>query len=568
MKRCGIDMEEMERKQKNFIEEIVEEDLSSGRVKKIHTRFPPEPNGYLHIGHTKAMCIDFGTAEKYGGQCNLRFDDTNPTKEDVEYVDAIIEDIKWMGFDFEDRLYYGSDYSEKIYDYAIELINRGLAYVDDLNVDQIREYRGTLTEPGKNSPWRDRSIEETLNFFERMRNGEFENGEKVLRARIDMSSPNINMRDPVIYRIKKEHHHRTGDTWCIYPMYDFAHPLQDSIEGITHSLCSIEYADHRPLYDWFLEKLEVKNPPHQYEFSRLNINYTVMSKRKLRELVEKNYVTGWDDPRMPTLCGLRRRGFTPASIRNFIDLVGVSRTNSIVDWGLLEHCVREDLNKSADRVMGILNPLKVVIENYPEDKTEELNVENNPERPERGTRKVPFAREIYIEQTDFMINPPSKYFRLKPDGEVRLKNAYFIKCTGFETDEDGNVTLVKATYDPASRGGESPDGRKVKGTIQWVSAKHAIDAEVRLYDMLFKVENPDEVPEGGDYKGNLNPDSLVILKNSKVEPALKDAQPLDRFQFLRMGYFCVDNKDSKPGTLVFNKTVGLKDSWAKIANKS
>lgn len=561
-------MEEMERKQKNFIEEIVEEDLSSGRVKKIHTRFPPEPNGYLHIGHTKAMCIDFGTAEKYGGQCNLRFDDTNPTKEDVEYVDAIIEDIKWMGFDFEDRLYYGSDYSEKIYDYAIELINRGLAYVDDLNVDQIREYRGTLTEPGKNSPWRDRSIEETLNFFERMRNGEFENGEKVLRARIDMSSPNINMRDPVIYRIKKEHHHRTGDTWCIYPMYDFAHPLQDSIEGITHSLCSIEYADHRPLYDWFLEKLEVKNPPHQYEFSRLNINYTVMSKRKLRELVEKNYVTGWDDPRMPTLCGLRRRGFTPASIRNFIDLVGVSRTNSIVDWGLLEHCVREDLNKSADRVMGILNPLKVVIENYPEDKTEELNVENNPERPERGTRKVPFAREIYIEQTDFMINPPSKYFRLKPDGEVRLKNAYFIKCTGFETDEDGNVTLVKATYDPASRGGESPDGRKVKGTIQWVSAKHAIDAEVRLYDMLFKVENPDEVPEGGDYKGNLNPNSLVILKNSKVEPALKDAQPLDRFQFLRMGYFCVDNKDSKPGTLVFNKTVGLKDSWAKIAKKS
>lgn len=561
-------MEEMERKQKNFIEEIVEEDLSSGRVKKIHTRFPPEPNGYLHIGHTKAMCIDFGTAEKYGGQCNLRFDDTNPTKEDVEYVDAIIEDIKWMGFDFEDRLYYGSDYSEKIYDYAIELIKRGLAYVDDLNVDQIREYRGTLTEPGKNSPWRDRSIEETLNLFERMRNGEFENGEKVLRARIDMSSPNINMRDPVIYRIKKEHHHRTGDTWCIYPMYDFAHPLQDSIEGITHSLCSIEYADHRPLYDWFLEKLEVKNPPHQYEFSRLNINYTVMSKRKLRELVEKNYVTGWDDPRMPTLCGLRRRGFTPASIRNFIDLVGVSRTNSIVDWGLLEHCVREDLNKTADRVMGILNPLKVVIENYPEDKTEELNVENNPERPERGTRKVPFAREIYIEQTDFMINPPSKYFRLKPDGEVRLKNAYFIKCTGFETDEDGNVTLVKATYDPASRGGESPDGRKVKGTIQWVSAKHAIDAEVRLYDMLFKVENPDEVPEGGDYKGNLNPDSLVILKNSKVEPALKDAQPLDRFQFLRMGYFCVDNKDSKPGTLVFNKTVGLKDSWAKIAKKS
>lgn len=560
-------MEEMEKKQKNFIEEIVEDDLRSGRVKEVHTRFPPEPNGYLHIGHTKAMCIDFGIAEKYGGKCNLRFDDTNPSKEDVEYVDAIIEDIKWMGFDFEDRLYYGSDYSEKIYNYAIDLIKRGLAYVDDLNVDQIREYRGTLTEPGKNSPWRDRSIEETLDLFQRMRNGEFESGEKVLRAKIDMASPNINMRDPVIYRIKKEHHHRTGDEWCIYPMYDFAHPLQDSIEGITHSLCSIEYADHRPLYDWFLEKLEIKNPPHQYEFSRLNINYTVMSKRKLRELVEKNYVSGWDDPRMPTLCALRRRGYTPASIRNFIELVGVSRTNSIVDWGLLEHCVREDLNKNADRVMGVLNPLKVVIENYPEDKTEEFDVENNPEKPERGTRKVPFSREIYIEQDDFMVNPPSKYFRLKPDGEVRLKNAYFIKCTGYETDENGNVTLVKATYDPESRGGESPDGRKVRGTIHWVSAEHAVDVEVRLYDMLFKVENPDDIPEGGDYKDNLNPDSLIVLNHSKVEPVLKDAKPGDRFQFLRMGYFCVDNKDSKPDSLVFNKTVGLKDTWSKIAKK-
>ena len=561
-------MEEMERKQKNFIEEIVEDDLNSGRVKEIHTRFPPEPNGYLHIGHTKAMCIDFGIAEKYGGKCNLRFDDTNPSKEDVEYVDAIIEDIKWMGFDFEDRLYYGSDYSEQIYNYAIELIKRGLAYVDDLDVDQIREYRGTLTEPGKNSPWRDRSIEETLDLFKRMRNGEFESGEKVLRARIDMASPNINMRDPVIYRIKKEHHHRTGDEWCIYPMYDFAHPLQDSIEGITHSLCSIEYADHRPLYDWVLEKLEIKNPPHQYEFSRLNINYTVMSKRKLRELVENGYVSGWDDPRMPTLCALRRRGFSPQSIRNFIDLVGVSRTNSVADWGLLEHCVREDLNKTADRVMGILNPIKVIVENYPEDKTEEFDVENNPEMPERGTRKVPFSREIFIERDDFMIDPPSKYFRLKPDGEVRLKNAYFIKCTGYETDENGNITLVRATYDPDSRGGESPDGRKVKGTIQWVSAKHAIDAEIRLYDMLFNVENPDEVPEGGDYKDNMNPDSLIVLNNSKVEPALRDAKPGDRFQFLRMGYFCVDNKDSKPGALVFNKTVGLKDTWAKIANKS
>lgn len=561
-------MDELEKRQKNFIEEIVEEDLSTGRVKEIHTRFPPEPNGYLHIGHTKAMCIDFGIALKYGGKCNLRFDDTNPTKEDVEYVDAIIEDIKWLGYDFEDRLYYGSDYSEQIYEYAIKLIKKGLAYVDDLDVDQIREYRGTLTEPGKESPWRNRTIEENLDLFTRMRNGEFESGEKVLRAKIDMASPNLNMRDPVIYRIKKEHHHRTGDKWCIYPMYDFAHPLQDAIEGITHSLCSIEYTDHRPLYDWVLEKSDIANPPHQYEFSRLNINYTVMSKRKLRELVEKQYVAGWDDPRMPTLCGLRRRGFTPDSIKNFIDLIGVSRTNSVVDWGLLEHCVREDLNKTADRVMGVLNPLKIVIENYPEDQTEEFDVENNPEMPERGTRKVPFSREIYIEQDDFMVNPPPKYFRLKPDGEVRLKNAYFIKCTGYETDKDGNVTLVKATFDPASKGGESPDGRKVKGTIHWVSAKHAVDAEVRLYDMLFKVENPDEVPEGGDYKDNMNPESLIVLKHSKLEPVLANAKPGDRFQFLRMGYFCVDNKDSRPGSLVFNKTVGLKDSWAKIASKS
>jgi len=400
-----------------------------------------------------------------------------------------------------------------------------------------------------------------------MKNGEFESGEKVLRAKIDMASPNINMRDPVIYRIKKEHHHRTGDKWCIYPMYDFAHPLQDAIEGITHSLCSIEYADHRPLYDWVLEKLDIENPPHQYEFARLNINYTVMSKRKLRELVENGYVSGWDDPRMPTLCGLRRRGFTPEAIRRFIELVGVSRTNSTADWGLLEHCVREDLNKTADRVMCVLNPLKVIIENYPEDKTEEFDVENNPEMPERGTRKVPFSREIYIEQDDFMIDPPSKYFRLKPDGEVRLKNAYFIKCTGYETDENGNVTLVRATYDPDSRGGEAPDGRKVKGTIHWVSAKHAIDAEVRLYDMLFRVENPEDVPEGGDYKDNLNPQSLIVLKNSKAEPSLANAAPGTRFQFLRMGYFCVDSKDSKPGALVFNKTVGLKDTWAKIAQK-
>jgi len=560
-------MEEMERRSKNFIEEIIEKDLESGRVKEIRTRFPPEPNGYLHIGHTKAMCVDFGMAEKYGGKCNLRFDDTNPTKEDVEYVDAIIEDIRWMGFDFGDRVYFGSDYSEQIYQYAVQLIKKGLAYVDDLSPEEMREYRGTLTEPGRESPYRNRSIEENLELFERMRKGEFESGEKTLRAKIDMASPNLNMRDPVIYRIKKEPHHRTGTQWCIYPMYDFAHPLQDAIEGITHSLCSIEYVDHRPLYDWFLEKLEIPNPPRQYEFARLNISYTVMSKRKLRELVEKGYVDGWDDPRMPTLRALRRRGFTPASIRNFIELNGISKTASVADWGLLEHCVREDLNKNADRVMAVLKPLKVVIENYPEDLVEEFDVENNPEQPEKGTRKVPFSKEIYIERDDFAIDPPPKYFRLKPGGEVRLKNAYFIKCTGYETDENGEVTLVRAVYDPASRGGESPDGRKVKGTIHWVSAKHAIDAEVRLYDKLFAVENPDDIPDGSDYKDYINPDSLIVIKGAKLEPCLKDAKPEEKFQFLRIGYFCVDNKDSKPGNLVFNRTVGLKDTWAKIASK-
>lgn len=560
-------MEEMERKSKNFIEEIIEKDLESGRVKEIRTRFPPEPNGYLHIGHTKAMCVDFGMAEKYGGKCNLRFDDTNPTKEDVEYVDAIIEDIQWMGFDVGDRIHYGSDYSEQIYEYAVQLIKKGLAYVDDLSPEEMREYRGTLTEPGRESPYRNRSIEENLDLFERMRKGEFESGEKTLRAKIDMASPNLNMRDPVIYRIKKEPHHRTGTKWCIYPMYDFAHPLQDAIEGITHSLCSIEYVDHRPLYDWVLEKLEIPNPPHQYEFARLNINYTVMSKRKLRELVEKGYVDGWDDPRMPTLRGLRRRGFTPVSIRNFIELNGISKTISVADWGLLEHCVREDLNKNADRAMAVLNPLRVVIENYPEDLVEEFDVENNPEKPERGTRKVPFSREIFIERDDFSIDPPPKYFRLKPGGEVRLKNAYFIKCTGYETDENGQVTLVRAVYDPATRGGEAPDGRKVKGTIHWVSARYAIDAEVRLYDKLFTIENPDDIPDGSDYKDYINPESLIVIRGAKLEPSLKDAKPETHFQFLRLGYFCVDNKDTRPGHLVFNKTVGLKDTWAKIASK-
>ena len=556
-------MEEMERRQKNFIEEVVEADLATGRVQQVHTRFPPEPNGYLHIGHTKALVIDFGTAEKYGGLCNLRFDDTNPAKEDVEFVDAIMEDIHWLGFDWGDRLYYGSDYSERIYGYAVMLIKKGLAYMDDLTADEIREYRGTLTQPGKESPYRTRSVEENLDRFARMRAGEFEPGQCVLRAKIDMASPNMNMRDPAMYRIKKEHHHRMGDAWCIYPMYDFAHPLQDAIEGITHSLCSLEYEDHRPLYNWVLEQCEIENPPRQYEFSRLNINHTVMSKRKLRDLVENAYVSGWDDPRMPTLCGLRRRGFPAEAIRDFIDRIGVSKTNSVVDWSLLEHCVRENLNKSATRVMAVVDPIKLIIDNYPEGGEETFTLENNPELPEAGSRTIPFSRELWIEREDFMPDPPPKYFRLKPDGEVRLKSAYFVRCTSYETDTDGLVTTVHATYDPASRGGESPDGRKVKGTNHWVSAAHAVDAEVRLYDMLFSVESPEE----GDYKANLNPDSLKIMTHAKCEPSLSGAQPGDRFQFLRMGYFCVDPNRTEDDRLIFNRTVSLKDTWAKLAKK-
>ena len=506
-------------------------------------------------------------AEKYNGLCNLRFDDTNPTKEDIEYVDSIIEDIKWLGFDWEDRLYYASDYYDQFYDYAVTLVKKGLAYVDDLTAEEIREYRGTLTEPGKDSPYRNRSIEENLDLFERMKNGEFDNGERVLRAKIDMASPNMNMRDPVIYRILKAPHHRTGDKWCIYPMYDFAHPLEDAIENITHSLCSLEFEDHRPLYDWFLEKLEIENPPRQFEFARLNLTYTMMSKRKLRNLVENNIVDSWDDPRMPTLSGLRRRGFTPASIRNFCDLIGVSKTYSVVDYAFLEHCIREDLNKKALRVMAILDPLKVIIDNYPEDLTEEMDVENNPEAPETGTRKVPFSRELYIERDDFQENPPKKYFRLKPGAEVRLKNAYIVKCESFVKDDDGNIIEVHCTYDPESRGGSAPDGRKVRGTIQWVSARHAEDAEVRLYDHLFTKENPDDVSEDGDYMENINPDSLIVLKNCKLEPSLKGAKPGEAFQFIRTGYFCVDSKEYKKGNLVFNRTVSLKDTWAKIVKK-
>lgn len=555
-------MEEMERRQKNFIEEAVEVDLANG-LKMVHTRFPPEPNGYLHIGHTKALCIDFGTAEKYGGQCNLRFDDTNPAKEEVEYVDAIMEDIRWLGFDWEDRLFYGSDYSEQIYDYALTCIKKGVAYIDDLSADEIREHRGTLTQPGKESPFRNRSIDENLKLFAEMRAGKYEAGEKILRAKIDMASPNINLRDPAMYRIKKEHHHRLGNSWCIYPMYDFAHPLQDAIEGVTHSLCSLEYEDHRPLYNWVLEQCEIENPPHQYEFARLNINHTVMSKRKLRELVENNYVLGWDDPRLPTLCGLRRRGFPPEAIRDFVERIGVSKTNSVVDWGLLEHCVRENLNKTAPRVMTVVDPVKLIIDNYPEGQVEEFILENNPEMPEAGTRMVPFSRELWIDRDDFMVVPPPKYFRLKPDGEVRLKSAYFVKYAAHEVDENGKVTVIHTTYDPASRGGDSPDGRKVKGTIHWVSAPHALDVQVRQFDMLFTVEDP----EVGDYKANLNPDSLVVMANAKAEPYLKNAKVGDRFQFLRLGYFCVDKDLSENNLPVYNRTVTLKDTWAKLAKK-
>ncbi|MCX8129250.1 MAG: glutamine--tRNA ligase/YqeY domain fusion protein [Clostridia bacterium] len=552
----------------NFIQEFVTEDLKAGKNDgRVHTRFPPEPNGYLHIGHAKAICIDFGIAEKFGGLCNLRFDDTNPTKEDVEYVESIMEDVRWLGFDWGNRLFFASDYFDKLYLFAEELIMKGLAYVDDLSVDEIREYRGTLTQPGKESPYRSRSVEENLDLFRRMKAGEFSDGSRVLRAKIDMASPNLNMRDPVIYRIRRDHHHRTGDKWCIYPMYDFQHPLSDSIEGITHSLCSLEYEDHRPLYDWFVNNVSVPSKPRQIEFARLNLTYTVMSKRKLIELVKNGYVSGWDDPRMPTLSGLRRRGYTPESIRDFCDRIGVAKTDSTVDTALLEHCIREDLNKKALRVMAVLRPLKVIIDNYPDGQEEELEADNNPENPDSGTRKVPFSKVIYIEKDDFMENPPKGYFRLFPGAEVRLKHAYFIKCIDYKKDEStGEIIEVHCTYDPDSRGGNSPDGRKVKGTLHWVSEKHGLNAEVRLYDRLFSVQNPG-ADEGRDYKDEMNPNSLEVLTSCKVEPSLGDAKPGSRYQFLRMGYFCTDSGDSKPGLLVFNRVVGLKDSWAKVAGK-
>lgn len=552
----------------NFIQEFVKEDLEAGKNDgRVLTRFPPEPNGYLHIGHAKAICIDFGIAHKFGGFCNLRFDDTNPAKEETEYVQSIMQDVRWLGFDWGDRLFFASDYFSRLYSFAEELIQKGKAYVDELSVDEIREYRGTLTQPGKESPYRNRSVEENLDLFRRMKAGEFPDGSKVLRAKIDMASPNLNMRDPVMYRIRRAHHHRTGDDWCIYPMYDFQHPLSDSLEGITHSLCSLEYEDHRPLYDWFVDNVDAPSKPRQIEFARLNLTYTVMSKRKLIELVKNGYVAGWDDPRMPTLSGLRRRGFTPESIRDFCDRIGVAKADSTVDTALLEHCVREDLNKKATRVMAVLRPLKLIIDNYPEGQVDEFEAENNPEDPDSGKRTVPFSKVVYIEKEDFMENPPKGYFRLFPGGEVRLKHAYIVKCVDFKKDENtGEILEVHCTYDPDSRGGSAPDGRKVKGTIHWVSEQHGLDAEIRLYDRLFTVSNPG-ADENKDYKDELNPASLEILTSCKVEPSLANAAPGSRYQFIRMGYFCSDSVDSKPEALVFNRIVGLKDSWAKAAGK-
>lgn len=545
----------------NFIYNIIDEDRKSGKHPEgIHTRFPPEPNGYLHIGHAKSICLNFGTAEKYAGLCNLRFDDTNPTKEDTEYVDSIQEDIKWLGFSWGDRRYYASDYFEKLYEYACALIEQGLAYVDDLTAEEIRAYRGTLTEPGRESPCRSRSVAENLALFERMKAGEFPDGSRVLRAKIDMASPNITMRDPVIYRIAHAVHHRTGDAWCIYPMYDFAHPLSDAIENITHSLCTLEFEDHRPFYDWLLEVLgfDKNTRPRQIEFARLNVTNTITSKRKLRQLVEEGHVRGWDDPRMPTISGLRRRGYTPASIRDFCERIGVAKSNSTVDVAMLEHCVREDLNEHAARVMAVLRPLKVVLTNYPEDKTEELLAENHPTRG--GKRYVPFSRELYIEREDFMEEPPKKFFRLRPGGEVRLKHAYIIKCEEVVKDEKGEITELRCTYDPESKSGGSAANRKVKGTLHWVSANDALDAEVRLYDYLLKTDNEETT---ADFIASLNPHSLEVIEGAKVEPSLARTAEGTHYQFLRTGYFVVD-KDTRPDRLVFNRVVGLKDSWGKV----
>ncbi|NVO18600.1 MAG: glutamine--tRNA ligase/YqeY domain fusion protein [Bacteroidetes bacterium] len=548
----------------NFIHQIIDEDIRNNKNNsKVHTRFPPEPNGYLHIGHAKSICLNFGTAAKYNGLANLRFDDTNPTKEDTEYVDSIMEDVHWLGFDWGDRLFYASDYFDQLYEWAVKMVKEGKAYVDDLTAEEISEHRGTVTKAGKESPYRNRSVDENLDLFTRMKNGEFADGSRVLRAKLDMAHPNMLMRDPIMYRIIHTDHHRTGDKWCIYPMYDYAHGQSDYLEGITHSICTLEFEVHRPLYEWYLEQIaEGSYRPRQIEFARLNLTYTVMSKRKLLQLVNEGMVSGWDDPRMPTICGLRRRGFTPESLRNFADVIGVAKRDQVIDVSFLEFCVREDLNKHANRVMAVLNPLKVILTNYPEGQVEELDGINNPENPEAGSRKVPFSKVLYIEREDFMEDPPKKYFRLSPGIEVRLRYGYFITCTDVIKDAAGNITELHCTYDPATKGGNSPDGRKVKGTIHWVSAGQALEAEVRLYDRLFTVENPDDVPDGVDFKTNLNPNSLVKIKGY-VEPCLATAKPLDRFQFERVGYFCVDS-DSKEGQLVFNRTVALKDSWAKI----
>ncbi len=549
----------------DFIRDIIAEDLKTNKYGgRVHTRFPPEPNGYLHIGHAKSICLNFGIAAEFGGLCNLRFDDTNPIKEELEYVESIKADVQWLGFDWGDRLFYASDYFEQLYEYAVQLIKAGKAYVCDLSTEEIREYRGTLTEPGKDSPHRTRSVEGNLDLFKRMRAGEFEDGSRILRAKIDMSSGNLNMRDPVIYRILRATHHRTGEKWYIYPMYDFAHCLSDSIEGITHSICTLEFEEHRPLYDWLLNELNVYHP-QQIEFARLNLSYTVLSKRKLVELVEQGYVNGWDDPRMPTLSGLHRRGYTPESIRNFCERIGVAKRNSMVDMALLEYCIREDLNKRAPRVMAVLRPLRLVIDNYPEDLVEELEAINNPEDPDMGTRKVPFSRVLYIEQEDFREDPPKKFFRLAPGREVRLRYAYFITCVGVVKDEQtGEVVELHCIYDPETRGGDSPDGRKIKATLHWVSAAHALEAKVRLYNHLFVKAYPGDEEEDRDFKSYLNPNSLETLTSCRVEPGLSGAAPGSRYQFERQGYFCVDSVDSSGGTLVFNRTVSLRDSWAKI----
>jgi len=550
----------------NFIKYIIEEDLKAGKNDgKVRTRFPPEPNGYLHIGHAKSICLNFGLAAEYNGLCNLRYDDTDPSKESIEYVASIKEDVRWLGFDWQDREYYASNYFEQLFEYAVQLIKAGDAYVDSLSAEEIRQYRGTLTRPGKNSPYRERSIAENLDLFERMRAGEFKDGEHVLRAKIDMASPNMIMRDPTLYRIRHVSHYRTGNMWCIYPMYDFTHCLSDSIEGITHSNCTLEFESNREIYDWVLDHLEVDCHPQQIEFARLNLSFTVLSKRKLIRLVEDGHVSGWDDPRLPTISGLRRRGYTPKAIRNFCDRIGVAKADSMVDMALLEYCVREDLNKRAPRVMGVLRPLKVVIDNYPDNEEEELEAVNNPEDPSMGTRKVPFSRELYIEQDDFMEDPPKKFFRLAPGREVRLRYAYFITCVDVIKDPaSGEVIELHCTYDPATRGGDAPDGRKVKGTLHWVSAKHGISAQVHLYDHLFSKENPNEVDAGQDFTAYLNPTSIEILNDCKLEPSLAAAKPADLYQFERLGYFCVDAKDATPDALVFNRTVTLRDTWAKI----